>query len=38
VANFTSTEFSIVSGGVMCVLGVLALIRWRPTFWKERAL
>ena len=38
VANFTSTEFSIVSGGVMCVLGVLALVRWRPTFWRERAL
>lgn len=38
VANFTSTEFSIVSGGVMCVLGVLALIRWRPTFWRERSL
>jgi predicted MFS family arabinose efflux permease len=38
VANFTSTEFSIVSGGVMCVIGVLALIRWRPTFWRERAL
>jgi MFS family permease len=38
VANFTSTEFSIVSGGVMCVLGVLALIRWRPSFWRERSL
>jgi MFS family permease len=36
VATFTSTEFSIVSGGIMCVLGVLALIRWRPTFWRER--
>jgi MFS family permease len=36
VANFTSTEFSIVSGGIMCVIGVLALIRWRPTFWRER--
>jgi MFS family permease len=38
VANFTSTEFSIVSGGVMCVVGVLALIRWRPTFWRERSI
>jgi MFS family permease len=38
VANFTSTEFSIVSGGVLCVLGVIALVRWRPTFWKERSL
>lgn len=36
VATFTSTEFSIVSGGIMCVLGVLALVRWRPTFWRER--
>jgi MFS family permease len=36
VANFTSTEFSIVSGGIMCVVGVLALVRWRPTFWRER--
>jgi MFS family permease len=38
VASLTSTEFSIVSGGIMCVVGVLALIRWRPTFWKERSL
>jgi MFS family permease len=38
VANFTSTEFSIVSGGVMCVVGVLALMRWRPTFWRERSI
>jgi predicted MFS family arabinose efflux permease len=38
VANFTSTEFSIVSGGVVCVMGVLALIRWRPTFWRERSI
>jgi MFS family permease len=35
VANFTSTEFSIVSGGIMCILGVIALVRWRPTFWRE---
>jgi len=38
VASLTSTEFSIVSGGVACIVGVLALIRWRPTFWKERSL
>ena len=38
VASLSSTEFSIVSGGVMCVLGVLALIRWRPTFWRETSL
>jgi len=38
VANFTSTEFSIVSGGIACVVGVLALMRWRPTFWKSELL
>lgn len=38
VANFTSTEFSIVSGGIMCVLGVIALVRWRPSFWRETSL
>lgn len=38
VASLTTTEFSIVSGGIMCIIGVLALIRWRPTFWKERSL
>lgn len=37
VASWTSTEFSIVSGGVMCVIGVLALIRWRPHLWRERS-
>ena len=35
VANFTSTEFSIVSGGVACILGVIVLMRWRPTFWSS---
>ena len=38
VANFTSTEFSIVSGGVACVLGVVALVRWRPGFWRGATL
>lgn len=37
VAGLTSTEFSIVSGGVACILGVLALIRWRPEFWRHEA-
>ncbi len=27
VANFSSTEFSIVSGGIACIVGVLVLIR-----------
>jgi predicted MFS family arabinose efflux permease len=37
VAGFTSTEFSIVSGGIACILGVLALVRWRPEFWRHEA-
>lgn len=36
VASLTTTEFSIVSGGVACVLGALALVRWRPGFWRAR--
>lgn len=38
VASLTSVEFSIVSGGVACVLGVLALVRWRPGFWRVGAI
>jgi MFS family permease len=38
VATLTSIEFSIVSGGVMCVLGALALVRYRPTFWRAQTL
>jgi MFS family permease len=38
VANFTSTEFSIVSGGIACIVGVLLLMRWRPTFWKREVI
>ena len=37
VANFTSVEFSIVSGGIACIVGVLALLRWRPGFWSDSA-
>ncbi len=37
VASLVSTEFSIVSGGVACILGVLALTRWRPSFWRDEA-
>ncbi|MDH2903237.1 MAG: MFS transporter [Actinomycetota bacterium] len=33
VAGFTSTEFSIVSGGLACLVGV-GLLAWRrPSFW-----
>ena len=35
VAGLTTTEFSIVSGGVACIVGALTLIRWRPTFWHD---
>jgi MFS family permease len=37
VAGLTTTEFSIVSGGVACIVGALTLIRWRPTFWHDTA-
>jgi len=35
VAGLTTTEFSIVSGGIACVAGALVLVRWRPTFWRD---
>ncbi len=35
VAGLTTTEFSIVSGGVACIVGALSLIRWRPTFGRD---
>jgi MFS family permease len=35
VASLTSTEFSIVSGGIACIVGVLLLLRARPGFWKH---
>jgi MFS family permease len=38
VASLTSTEISIVSGGIACVVGVLALVRWRPDFWRREAI
>jgi MFS family permease len=38
VANYTSTEISIVSGGIACVVGVLVLMKWRPTFWEQGRL
>ena len=35
VAGVTSTEFSIVSGGLACIVGV-ALLAWRRrSFWNE---
>jgi len=35
VASLTSTEFSIVSGGIACMVGVVILLRCRPGFWKH---
>jgi MFS family permease len=37
VASLTSTEFSIVSGGIACIVGVIILLRWRPNFWNHEA-
>jgi len=34
VASFSSTEFSIVSGGIACIIGVLVLVWRRPVFWR----
>ena len=36
VAALSSTEFSIVSGGVACVLGAIALARLLPDFFTEQ--
>lgn len=36
VAALVSTEFSIVTGGLACIAGVLYLAWRRPTFWHER--
>ena len=37
VAAATSTLTSVVSGGLLCIVGVAALALWRPEFWAERA-
>jgi MFS family permease len=36
VAALTSVRFSVVSGGVACVLGALAVARWAPAFLRYR--
>lgn len=36
VASLTSTEFSVVSGGVLCVIGAGIVARLLPGFWEER--
>ena len=37
VAAATSTEFSVVSGGIACVIGAFALAKLLPDFWSERS-
>jgi hypothetical protein len=32
VAALTSVRFSVISGGLACVLGTLGLARWAPVF------
>lgn len=36
VASLTSIRFSVVSGGVACVLGALAIARFMPELWSYR--
>ena len=37
VAAATTTEFSVVSGGIACIIGAFALAKLLPDFWTERA-
>jgi MFS family permease len=36
VAALTSTEFSVVSGGLACIIGAVILAKVLPGFWEER--
>jgi MFS family permease len=36
VAEVTSVRFSVVSGGLACVIGALVIARWAPQFLKYR--
>jgi MFS family permease len=36
VASLTTVRFSVVSGGVACILGALAIARWAPAFDRYR--
>jgi MFS family permease len=33
VATLTSVRFSVVSGGLACIVGALAIARWMPQLW-----
>ncbi len=37
VAALTSTEFSVISGGLACIVGAGVVARLLPRFWAERA-
>jgi hypothetical protein len=37
VASISSNTISVVSGGMMCFVGVLLCIPLLPAFWKYRA-
>jgi MFS family permease len=34
VAALTSVRFSVVSGGLACIVGALAIARWMPQLWE----
>jgi hypothetical protein len=36
VAELTSIRFSVVSGGIACILGALAIAKWAPEFVNYR--
>ena len=37
VAAVTSPQFSVVSGGVLCVIGAFAIARFMPELWRYRS-
>ncbi len=36
IASITNTQFSIISGGLFCVVGVLLCVLFLPRFWQYR--
>ena len=38
VAAFTSTEFSVISGGFACIVGIFYLAFRQKAFWNARSL
>jgi MFS family permease len=37
VASLTSTKVSIISGGILCIIGVILCVAFLPIFWGYRA-